>query len=70
MRISTNKSRTVSVRDFLFDTNNERACLISWHFSSLHKTNRWDEISRVVDRVFYNIKDYEKFEKVVWLTLM
>ena len=30
----------------------------------------WDEISRVVDRVFYDIKDYEKFEKKVQLTLM
>ena len=67
---STQINRVRDRARFSFGTNSERACLTVCYFFSLHKTNRWDEILWVVDRVFYNIKDYEKFEKVIWLTLM
>ena len=42
---------------------------ISFYYGGLIKQN----VLRVNDFVignFYNIKDYEKFEKVIWLTLM
>ena len=37
MRIYTNKSRTDTVRDFLFDTNSERACLTAYYFPPLQQ---------------------------------
>ena len=36
-RIPANKSRTDTVRDFLFDTNSERACLTACYFPPLQQ---------------------------------